>query len=36
MTTKQFTEEYESIINSNLNWSTKWIALDLLREEMGK
>ena len=29
----EFVNEYNSILDSNLNWNTKWIAIDLLRED---
>ena len=35
MTRLEFDKEYLSIQNSELNFDTKWIAIDLLREEMG-
>jgi len=33
MTKAEFEQEYDSILKSNLNFKTKWIAIDLLRQE---
>ena len=34
MTNKEYEQERESILKSNLNFDTKWVALDLLEEEL--
>ena len=33
MSEAEFDAEYESILNSRLNFEIKWIAIDLLRQE---